>query len=91
MEWIELCICLNMQVIILLANTAHFVQPCDRLVYKLFQTIARRTRDSLLRIPFFHSHTMGFKLKLGTAGHASICNEILRKSLSEIGMWPMDF
>lgn len=84
-EWIELCLELNIEIIILPANTANFLQPWHRLINKTFQSTAKKTRDVLLRMDLIDTQSMGLKIELCAAGHSSISSEVMRRSFRILG------
>ena len=90
-EWIEKARTHNIEVVVLPANTTHFLQPCDNQINKSFQKAVRDTRDELLTLASTNIHAMGFKLKLAVAGHATVTASIVRESFVRTGIWPMDF
>lgn len=91
LKWIEEAQKCNIEIILLPANTTHFLQPCDNDLNKTFQRVIRETRDALLKMATTNVHAMGFKLKLAVAGHAGVTPDVVRKSFVNTGIWPMDY
>lgn len=81
----------NIVLVLLPANTTHFIQPCNNAISKTFQKTVRATRDTLLKMPQTNVHAMSFKLKLAVAVHAAISEDVLRNALVETEFWPVDY
>ena len=91
MEWIDVARKKNIEVIILPANTMHFLQPCDSCINKPFQTEIRQVRDELCHMAITNVHSMGLKLKLAVAAYAALRAADVREAFVRTGIWPMDY
>ena len=81
----------NIEVVVLPANTTHFLHPCDNQINKSFQKAVRDTRDDLLSLASTNVHAIGFKLKLAVSGHTAVTASIVRESFVKTGIWPVHY
>lgn len=71
------------------ANTSHFPQPCDSHINKHFKKKIKVIRDQLFFTGEFWHAKMSFQMKLVKACYRAISTEMVKKSLVDVGLWPL--
>ena len=61
-EWVEKAESINAEVVLLPANTTHFLQSCDKYINKKFKSEMRNVRDKLATYGFIDHRQISFRL-----------------------------
>jgi len=90
-EWINLALQHNIEIVQSPANTSHYLQSNDQEVNLIMNRVGKNVRDVLVKESDISPTNINFKLVKGTHGYNAITEAVVKSSWEKTGLWPMDF
>ena len=89
-EWVEECHKSRCEVVVSAANTSHFLQPCDQMISKKFNSAIRGIRDEFNKSAVVPTRSVKFNLVCGVHGFESVSVDDIRQSFRKAGIFPFN-
>jgi len=90
-EWIQLALQNNIEIVQSPANTSHYLQSNDQDVNLIMNRVGKTVRDILVQESDISPTNINFKLVKGTHGYNAITEDVVKASWRKTGLWPMDY